>query len=88
MPADLKSTTSIHFKGWIFLALGLICAGLIMAETLSYKVAIMLGLCIWAFCRFYYYAFYVIEKYVDSKYRFSGLTSFVRYLLHKPRDSA
>jgi hypothetical protein len=27
--------------------------------------------------------FYVIERYVDSSYRFAGITSFVRYLLRK-----
>ena len=41
----------------------------------------LLGVAIWSFCRFYYFAFYVIEKYVDSSYRFAGLSSVVRYLI-------
>jgi hypothetical protein len=33
------------------------------------------------FCRFYYFAFYVIEHYVDPGYRFSGLgSSFLDWL--------
>ncbi|HXY37070.1 MAG TPA: hypothetical protein VEI07_22775 [Planctomycetaceae bacterium] len=42
---------------------------------------------IWSFSRFYYFAFYVIEKYVDSSYRFAGLPSFARYLIAERRRS-
>ena len=45
----------------------------------------VLALAVWCFCRFYYFAFYVIEHYVDPGYRFSGLGSFVGYLLSKRR---
>ena len=44
------------------------------------KVAVLLAIAIWSFCRFYYFAFYVIEHYVDPQFRFAGLGSFVRYL--------
>jgi hypothetical protein len=30
---------------------------------------------VWCFCRLYYFAFHVIEHYVDASYRFSGLLS-------------
>ena len=40
----------------------------------------MIGLCVWGACRFYYYAFYVIEKYTDPQYKFSGLLDFLIYL--------
>ncbi len=40
---------------------------------------------VWAFCRAYYFAFYVIEHHVDPGYRFSGLISFVAYALRKDR---
>jgi hypothetical protein len=33
-----------------------------------------------SFCRFYYFAFYVIQNHVDADYRFSGLLDFVSYL--------
>ena len=35
------------------------------------------------FCRFYYFAFYVIEHYLDGNYRFSGLWPFARYLMQQ-----
>ena len=39
----------------------------------------------WGFCRAYYFAFYVIEKYVDRRFRFSGLGSFVKYWFTRGR---
>jgi len=35
---------------------------------------------IWSFCRAYYFAFYVIERYVDPRFKFSGLFSALKYL--------
>jgi hypothetical protein len=42
-------------------------------------VAIFLAIAIWAFARAYYFAFYVIEPYIDPHFRYAGLWSFVRY---------
>jgi hypothetical protein len=78
---ELTDARWIKAKGVLFLCLGLLSAGLIMAEHPEIKVAFLLGLAVWSFCRFYYCAFYVIEHYVDPGYRFSGLWSFARYLL-------
>lgn len=78
--SDLKSPTLIYLKGFLFLALGLLAAGLLLAKATDWTVALLLGISIWAFCRAYYFAFYVIEHYVDPGYRFAGLGSFVQYL--------
>jgi len=40
---------------------------------------------VWGFARFYYFAFYVIEHYVDPTYRFAGLIAFAQYLLRKQK---
>lgn len=82
---DLTSATWIKVKGILFLLLGLAAATLLILENLSWKVAGLLALVIWCFCRFYYFAFYVIEKYVDSNYKFSGLWSFACYLMRSRR---
>ena len=82
---DLTSATWIKVKGVLFLVLGLASAALLILECPSWKVAGLLALAIWCFCRFYYFAFYVIEKYVDPGYKFSGLWSFVWYLLRSRR---
>ena len=80
---DITSPAWIKFKGILFLVVGLCSAGLLMAECPTIKVALLLGIAVWCFCRFYYFAFYVIEHYVDPGYRFSGLWSFARYLMSR-----
>jgi len=77
----LTNPVLIKGKGILFLFLGLLASVLLLMEQPTLKVAFLLIVAIWSFCRFYYFAFYVIEKYVDSDYRFSGLLSFFRYLL-------
>ena len=51
------------------------------ARSATLKVAVLLAIAIWSFCRRYYFAFYVIEHYVDPGYKFAGLGSFAMYLL-------
>jgi hypothetical protein len=80
---DLKNPKLIYAKGWLFLTILLISFTAVVLETRSWRVALLLLLIIWSSARFYYFLFYVIEKYVDSSYRFAGITSFVRYLLRK-----
>ena len=80
---DLTSATWIKIKGLLFLLIGIVAAVMIFLDSPSWKTAALLALTIWGFCRFYYFAFYVIEKYVDPTYRFSGLISFAKYLLRR-----
>jgi hypothetical protein len=82
---DLADPRWIKLKGLLFLMLGVISGALLLLEQPSFKVAALLFLTIWGFCRAYYFAFYVIDHYVDPGYRFSGLWSFARYLLAKRR---
>ncbi|PWU16582.1 MAG: hypothetical protein C5B50_13395 [Verrucomicrobia bacterium] len=83
---DLTSPNWIKFKGFLFLLIGICCSVLLILDNASLRTVVLLALAIWCFCRFYYFAFYVIEHYVDPAYRFSGLWSFVRYLLSKLRE--
>lgn len=83
---DLKNPRLIWLKGGLFVFLGLVSAGLLLARLQSISGAVLLGITIWAFCRAYYFAFYVIEHYVDPTFRFAGLIDFCRYALTgKPR---
>jgi len=77
---DLTDARWIKLKGLLFLLLGAGSSALLLVETPTLKVAFLLALAIWSFCRCYYFAFYVIEHYVDPGYRFSGLWSFACYL--------
>ncbi|MEM6472765.1 MAG: hypothetical protein AAF802_24600 [Planctomycetota bacterium] len=62
--------------------------GLLATKLGDWQAYLLLALTIWAFCRSYYFAFYVIEKYVDADYRFAGLIDFARYALgwQRPDD--
>jgi hypothetical protein len=78
---DLTDPRWIKLKGLLFLAVGLLASALLILDHTELKTATLLAIAVWCFCRFYYFAFYVIEHYVDPGYRFSGLCSFARYLV-------
>lgn len=78
---DLQSKRLILGKGWLFLFQGLLAGGLLLWACPSWTNAALLGIALWSFCRFYYFAFYVIEHYVDPSFRFAGLWHFFRYSL-------
>ena len=83
--ADLTHPKLIYAKGFLFLFCGLLASGLLLLECPSLRVGLLLAVAVWAFARFYYFTFYVIEHYVDPTYRFAGLWHFARYLFrHKP----
>src|SRR6266851_5889890 len=89
--SSMKNITSpglIKLKGILFLLIGLFASVLLFLEQPTLRVAVLLAIAVWCFCRFYYFAFYVIEHYVDNTYRFSGLWSFGRYLVQKRKDES
>jgi hypothetical protein len=70
-------------KAALFLLLGLLSAGRLLAMQPSLETALLLFAAIWAFCRLYYFAFYVVERYVDPSFRFSGIGGFLCYLARR-----
>jgi hypothetical protein len=82
---DLTDPRWIKFKGVLFLVVGLFASTLLILEVPTLKVALLLVIAIWCFARAYYFAFYVIEKYVDPGFRYSGLWSALKYLSRRPR---
>lgn len=82
---DITNPKLIYAKGILFLLGGVLASALLIAERPSLKVAALLVVAVWCFARAYYFAFYVIEHYVDGGYRFSGLWSFTLYLFRKNR---
>jgi hypothetical protein len=80
---DLKNPRLMYLKAALFVLLGILASTGILLTAPELKVAVLLLLAIWSFCRAYYFAFYVIEHYVDPAYRFAGLWSFLRYLLRR-----
>ena len=85
---EITNPTAIKIKGFLFLFLGLLSGGLLILDRPSLRVAVLLAVSIWSFCRFYYFAFYVIEHYVDPNFRFSGMVSFARHLATHDREKS
>jgi hypothetical protein len=82
---DIKSPRLLYLKGGLFVVVGLLSAAALLAECFNWRVAALLVLTIWAWCRAYYFAFYVIQHYIDPGYRFAGLLDFAKYVLRRPR---
>jgi len=83
---DLHVPAAMWIKGVLLLVIGLTASILLMLQLGTLTGALLLALSIWSFCRAYYFAFYVIEKYVDPTYRFSGLLSFLSYIVRRKRN--
>ncbi len=84
---DIKSARLLYLKALLFLLAGVLASTIILLEHPDWKLAVLLALTVWCFARAYYFAFYVIEHYVDDSYKFAGLGSFLRYLLDQRRRS-
>ena len=80
---DLTNPKLIYLKGFLFLVISFMASALLLMLHPEWVVAALLAVAVWAFARFYYFAFYVVQHYVDPGYRFAGLGSFVRYLLRR-----
>ena len=70
-------------KAALFLLIGMTSSALILMEAPELHVIVLLVLAIWSFCRAYYFAFYVIEHYIDPSFRYSGLFSVIRQVWKK-----
>jgi hypothetical protein len=83
---DLKNPRLIYAKGILFLLLGALSAACLVLLHPDWRTAALLAVAVWAFSRFYYFAFYVIEHYVDPGFKFAGLGDFAVYLLRRKSE--
>lgn len=77
---DLSDPRWLYGKAILFVLGGIVASILILLEQPTVKVGVLLAVAIWCFARAYYFAFYVIEKYIDPSYRFSSLWAFACYV--------
>jgi hypothetical protein len=77
----------LWIKFALFLVVGVLASAIALLLFPSIRLAALLALAIWAFCRAYYFAFYVIEHYADPTFRYAGITSFIRYAWRRRRKS-
>lgn len=74
---DISSLRLLYLKAALFVVTGSIAVTLILLDSPSLRTASLVALSIWCFARAYYFAFYVIQHYVDDAYRFAGLGDFI-----------
>ena len=74
---DISSPRLLYLKAALFVLGGLMAAGMILLDSPTLRTATLLVLSIWCFARAYYFAFYVIQHYVDDSFRFAGLGDFL-----------
>lgn len=70
---DLTSKRVIIIKGWLFFAIAVIAALLIVQRSPRVVTVILVGTLAWSSCRFYFFLFYVLERYVDPGMKYRGV---------------
>ena len=73
----LRSAKLIIVKGILFFFIASSVSVLLVAEDPTSYRAILIALLIWSACRFYYFLFYVLERYVDPNFKYSGIYSLI-----------
>lgn len=85
MFGDLQNPRWMYLKAALFIVLGCMSGGLLFVQSPSLRTLTLLLLTVWAFSRAYFFAFYVIENYIDGEYRFDGLWSVLRHVVRACR---
>ena len=83
---ELQSRYWIILKGVLFLWLGFAAGVLLFLQQPTWKVALLLMVAIWAFCRFYYFVFYVAERWLDPGFQYHGMVSAFRHLIRRRKQ--
>lgn len=74
MGPDLKDKRWIVAKGLLFGLLAVLAGGLQLAADFPlWQEALLLVICVWASCRFYYFLFHCLHAYVDPALASAGV---------------
>lgn len=84
MGPDLKSKRWIIAKGVLFAFLAALAGGLmIFADFPRWQRGLLLAICVWSACRFYYFLFHVLHTYVDPSLPSAGVIDLVKRLVRR-----
>lgn len=83
---DITSKRLLVIKAILFVVLGTLAAAIVLVLCPDVRVALLLAIAVWAFCRAYYFAFYVVHHYIDPSYRFAGIGSAIAHLWRTRHD--
>lgn len=82
---DLTSRGWIIAKGVMFaLIVAMSGGGAVLHDEPWMRLGFLLT-CVWAACRFYYFLFYVLERYVGVEGRYSGIIDLCKRLWGRRR---
>lgn len=70
----------------LFVVLAVMTGGFLVWQNPAWTTPACVALVAWACSRAYYFAFYVIERYVDPSFRFAGLGSVVAWRWRRRRE--
>ncbi|MFA6961539.1 MAG: hypothetical protein WC205_12360 [Opitutaceae bacterium] len=79
--ADIRSKWLLHAKGFLFLLVGLLAVGALLLDSPTLRTLFLLLITIWAFCRFYYYLFYVLEHYIGRDQKYAGIWDALKFII-------
>jgi len=83
---DIKSPAILKLKGALFALLGCLSGFVLLFPNFSWTNLLLFVISIWAFCRCYYFCFYVMERYADPSFRYAGIWDLIKHLARgKPR---
>jgi hypothetical protein len=77
---NLLSPRWMIVKAVLFVVVAAMAGGILICQNPTWTTAACVGVIAWAASRAYYFAFYVIERYVDPSFRFAGLGSAAAWL--------
>lgn len=80
MLGDLKDARWMYLKAALFVAICAVSSVLLLIESPRWSTALLIALLVWSSARAYYFAFYVIERYIDPSFKFDGLISAARHI--------
>lgn len=83
--ADIRSKRLLHAKGFLFLLVGLLAGAALLLQSPTLQTLFLLLITIWAFCRFYYYLFYVLENYIGREQKYAGVWDALKFILRGNR---
>ena len=59
----------------------MLASGLLLYESPDSRTMILLVIAVWSFCRFYYFLFYVLERYAGRDQKYAGVMDALVYVL-------
>ena len=82
---DITSPRLLKIKGLLFALLGLVAATLLLLSSPTFQNSLLIIITIWAFCRFYYFLFYVLVHYAGRKKTYAGVIDALKEIIRSPK---